>query len=218
MSLFQFQFTPEIRSHQPWAKEEVHRRLGETRWPVDPWEQVASKANRITQEPESVMKRCINQTISKDSWLMQFVICSKRELVSKLKTMQECVSTLVSKHKRSSTAVLFVSLLFAFFAYPYLEIGEVDPSQLNSSASFPASQGKPQTSDLSLLYQDFQDLFSLKCIHGRWTTRRSTLPSKWYQRMLSTYPPTTMNTTGAITRRDMTCNVSRVKTENPIKI
>ena len=37
--------------------------------------------------------------------------------------MQTCLSVVLNKHKKSSTAVLFVSILITFCVYPHLDDG-----------------------------------------------------------------------------------------------
>ena len=42
-----------------------------------------------------------------------------RRLMKKLQSMQESMSALFKKHKKASTAILFVSFLLTFCVYPY---------------------------------------------------------------------------------------------------
>lgn len=49
-------------------------------------------------------------------------IITVSELIAKLKSMQTTLSSVLNKNKKASTAVLFISFLFTFYAYPYLEL------------------------------------------------------------------------------------------------
>ena len=76
--------------------------------------------------------------------------------------MQECISSLVSKNKKSSTAILFISLLVTFFAYPYLDTAADQSAISNSDSKIPliaSSNGKFSYKFHLILY-----LFLLKLI------------------------------------------------------
>lgn len=48
------------------------------------------------------------------------------ELMKELQKMQGLVTTLFTKNKKSSTAVLLVSFLITFCIFPHIDIAEVD--------------------------------------------------------------------------------------------
>lgn len=56
--------------------------------------------------------------------------------MSKMQSMQSCLALLLNKHKKSSTAVLFVSFLITFCIYPYVDESSGIETALSNSGSF----------------------------------------------------------------------------------
>ena len=69
----------------------------------------------------------------------------KRELMGKLKKTQLYVNALLNRHKKSSSAVLFVALLVTFLVYPQLDSTEysspVDAMAFNTASVIYESAG-----------------------------------------------------------------------------
>ena len=55
------------------------------------------------------------------------------QLITKLQSMQSYVTLLLNKHKKSSTAVLFVSFLITFCVYPYVDESDVMGSSVGGA-------------------------------------------------------------------------------------
>lgn len=58
------------------------------------------------------------------------------QLFTKMKEMQVHLNTLLSKHKKTSTAVLFISFFVTFYAYPYLELSDTTSPVVHAATSY----------------------------------------------------------------------------------
>lgn len=98
------------------------------------------------------------------------------ELLTKLQSMQEAMNQLFKKHKKSSTAVLFVSFFLTFFFYPYTDTTMPENVQLeqiplkglsrvllsaDTSASTMPAYDLDSTSSFDKLYAFYKDRYDL---------------------------------------------------------
>lgn len=73
-----------------------------------------------------------NEHLHKQVKLLQ---TQNSQLVTKLQSLQSYLSSLLNKHKKSSTAVLFMSFFITFCVYPYMDISDTnDVYALNMKA------------------------------------------------------------------------------------
>jgi hypothetical protein len=69
--------------------------------------------------------------------MLKIITHIKRELSSQLKRIQNFMAEILNKNKKSSTVVLFVSLLITFCVYPLFNIDEDSSLIENSLKSVP---------------------------------------------------------------------------------
>ena len=72
----------------------------------------------------------MNEDLKKENKLLKN---QNIQLVTKLKSMQQCMNDLFKKNKRTSTAMLFISVLLVFFVYPGSETNEPELSKYEST-------------------------------------------------------------------------------------
>lgn len=108
-----------IPTHMPLTKSEekllklVRRKIRNKKSAHNSRERKKKYVNGLEKRVEYCTK--MNETLSKENKLLKN---QNVQLVTKLKEMQKCMNELFRKHKRTSTAMLFVSFLVMFFVYP----------------------------------------------------------------------------------------------------